>query len=196
MGPIPRFLEDETLNQIAQIGTDENRSALQILAIKIAGPYSVSQLQDMVHEYRNQEKTDRPIEGPVMRLRAIDQLDRRLAYTMLLRWCHIHKLYEETDEYFPEDGFFVRTLEMGLPPKRGKGNPLNTARSDQSKAMKRRLYPNLPDDQWLLLEAKFKEYRRLGGRLSKLTKRFGYGVLGLLLYQQSDPSGGKDLERT
>ena len=128
--------------------------------------------------------------SPEQRFEAIRRLDLRMAHTKLVRWLHIHSLYEELSRNIggkDADGFVVLTnvnLEQSPNEPRAlakRGNP----RSLEQASITKRMVGHIDTNQSRRGRREPSNYskkrlRRLGRRLQLLVHRWGLGVLALL----------------
>lgn len=187
--PEQRFnLEMKQLSNGSQ-NIAENTMELKILYFAIASPESLVVLRDVIQAHRrslagNLSPKDCNI-PQAERLEVIERLNGNIAYFGLLKRCHIHRLFVDTNRSSRKtgDGFVnntTRSIATLQIPK--TGNPSHIEDAEASRSMMKEVYPLLQqdNDEYGKKYRAISSLRKLGQRLHLLVEKFGYGIIGLL----------------
>jgi hypothetical protein len=183
---------------ISTLDKEDDRIAVCMISSALGSSESIALLQNIVFKIRAKDPGLKPADNmsPSERIREIQHLGDQIALTVLIRRCHVWKLYTDMSNgtESSNDGYFIETPDsINSGSARGPGNPNYVAGSEITKAM---LYAVAPELQSGTAEYErqyrtFTKYRRLGQRLARLINVFGFGVLGLIPSQ--DTLGDVDL---
>jgi hypothetical protein len=173
---------------ISTLDKVDERAAVSMISTAIGSPESIALLQHIVVESRGKGRQTNPAEKLAItdRVREIEHLSGQIAFIEFLRRCHVWKLYMDIaqDNRTPESGFVIVTSES-MTRTRKAGNPKNSHDAEITKAMFCGLGHELETDS-REYQRKYRyatKLRRLGQRLELLTNTFGFGVLGLIPFQ-------------
>ena len=140
------------------------------------------------HEYLSESTQKIP---NARRLEIIRSLDTNEAYFNLLRKCHVHRFFVENTGSFrnANDKFLISTIEsVTSRARRNFDNSLNVAETEITKAMMKKIYPNvsLNNTDYDTKYREISQLRRLDRRLNMLMSMFELGILGLLSLRKND----------
>ncbi|PQE33781.1 Ribonuclease III protein [Rutstroemia sp. NJR-2017a WRK4] len=121
----------------------------------------------------------------VVFVRKKGSLGGNMAYSALLRRCHIHELVidRRMSSERSNNGFIVNTMQsVSSEARRKPGNPGRIDDAEVSRVIMKALHPDVEPDSLGYKQAYsvVSKLRKLGQRLNLLTAKFGHGILGLL----------------
>lgn len=187
--PEQRFYLEITQVSNGSPNMDENTVELKTLYFAIASPESLVVLRDIVQAHRrslagNLSPKDCNI-PQAERLKVIEKLNGNIAYFGLLKRCHVHRLFVDSNGSSRKtgDGFVNNTTQSIATLKHPRtGNPSYIEDAQASKAMMKEVYPLLQEDtaEYGKKYRTIRSLRKLGQRLHLLVEKFGYGIIGLL----------------
>jgi hypothetical protein len=173
---------------ISTLDKVHEQAAVSMISTAIGSPESIALLQHVVVESRAKGRPTNPAERLAItdRVREIQHLSGQIAFIEFLRRCHVWKLYTDISQDIraPDTGFVVVTSESMTRTRRA-GNPKYSQYAEITKAMLCGLAPELETDspEYKRQYQYASKLRTLGQRLELLTNTFGFGVLGLIPFQ-------------
>lgn len=182
--------------------SENNLIILKILYFKIGSPESIVVLKDIL-EMQRIAPSNKGVEEEFKlslgnRVRAIERIDSDIAYLGLRKRCHIYQLYLDcsTDSRRTSDSFVVDTTQSISKQKRGQiGNPHNLESARIMDNILKEVYHDLkPRSEAYEKKKSFvHDLWKLGERLDLLVRTFGYGILGLLSWAETNSVEAPDL---
>ncbi len=189
--PCPGQCFNSTMAQIRNSwgSNDEHEIELQTFYFAIASSESLAILRDIIQAYRRSLADKNSMAGcdlsQAERLMEIEKLNENIAYSFLLRRCHIRQLFVNSSgsSQKTSDGFVNHTVQS-LSTRRSQktGNPNHIEDAEGSKAIMKEVYPGLQQDstEYIKKYRTVSNLRKLGQRLHLLADKFGDGIIGLL----------------
>jgi hypothetical protein len=158
------------------------------ILVLIASPSLISALQETLKASRTPESC-RAINTTAAlsskeRFDFIVKLDCMVSIFQLLRRYHILELFKDcASTTTPTIGIVLTTSSDFASPSRRRGNPANRCIADVTVKMMQDAFPAIaPDTDTYRSKYRLMTYiRRLGQRLHILERRFGRGILGLII---------------
>jgi hypothetical protein len=195
--PHETFLTPAIQEAIRDLSAEKTEIPAKIL-IYIASPCLIGALQEILQTYRAQDSYE-PLRVATTisrkeRFDLIVSLDHRITIFQLRRRYHILALYKDCGGAAGSTTRIVITTSSDFPdhPRR-RGNPANRSVAELTERMMHDMFPALASgtDEYKIKYRLMSNLRRLGHRLNILEKRFGRGILGLMIDQgTSDPAVG------
>ncbi|PYI08411.1 hypothetical protein BO78DRAFT_441898 [Aspergillus sclerotiicarbonarius CBS 121057] len=177
----------------------ESIKPLLPLLITIGSPDVILSLRGMICNARAQPSfhSCRLQDGlsQAKRYTLIERLEHSASTIQLMRWYHIYELFRDCGgpNTVSSSGYANSTPASFLMGQKCLGNPVHHSDARVSKTMMKDIFPDIDHntEEYRRQFRKIKRVRKLGQRLHTLIEKFGKGVLGLMVGQNS--SGDFDI---
>lgn len=182
--PKNTYLTQAVLNDVSAISKDQSSLFMRLL-VGICSPSTIVALRATLISIRGANNLFQPPASDLSvpdRFSVIEATENHITSLTMLRRCHILRFWEHySADQTSCDGWISMTAYHETTPKRA-GNPQNYEKSLVTKTALQCIFPGLtePSFEYNSKYDKVKRLLSLGQKLSKLTRRFGQGILGLI----------------